>query len=407
MKTENTARFAGIFVMMAIVILIAILTFYAAAPNRIETEYGKARGAATTSVNGTSVFLEMFRQAGAKVRIGLRLSSRISKSDTLVWTPNSFELPSNEEVTYLEKEFLQLDDYRERTLIYVARDYEAAIEYWKLQATEDEGSEEYIESLRQRARSQSDHAYLRSLTGKKPKCKWFSIDNQESFFTVTPSEGTWSGELDADKVDLAVSGILAPAKKTNKNSFGYANKILLGSAETPLILEISDSNNWPNAKVLVVLNGSSLLNYPLVNHENRKIASKIIEHCKNPAKVTFLESGPVGLPISQSDSNDYSGFEALTVWPISAILLHLIAAGILFCFMVFPIFGRPKEFVSDTPNDFRKHINAIQELFILSKNRQAAIAKVNQYRQLAEQDPTLKRPTEKTESGNPFKVSQI
>lgn len=405
MKIENTARFAGIFVMMAIVIGIAIFSFYAVTSQDIETEYGKAQRAGSKSVNGTSVFFEMFNQTGAKVRVGRRLSPSIRKSDTIVWAPNSFELPSVGEIDFLEDEFLETDDYRRKTLIYVARDYEAAIDYWKLQAKADQGSEEYLESLRKKARSQSDHAYLRSLTGRKTECRWFSIDNQECFFEVQPTTGIWSDEFDADEVTFAVTGELIPAE-ADKNSFGYEHKILLGSSETPLILEIRNEYNWPDARILVVLNGSSLLNYPLVNHENRKIASRIIEYCDDPSRVTFLESGPMGLPISQSNSSKYSGFEALTVWPINAILLHLIAAGILFCVMVFPIFGRPKEFVEDTPNDFGKHIDAIQELFALAENRSEAIDKVNKYRML-EIDPSLKRPTEKTESGNPFKVSQI
>ena len=38
-----------------------------------------------------------------------------------------------------------------------------------------------------------------------------------------------------------------------------------------------------------------------------------------------------------------TGFEVFTVWPIGLIVLHLIVLGIMTCFALYPIFGRPRQ----------------------------------------------------------------
>ena len=396
---EYLARMFGV---VALLLLFGTIAWFASidSADDISTVYGKRQGAHAKSVNSTAAFGRMFKANGAGIRNAFRLSAGLSRSQVIVWAPNSFELPSDEEIDFFENDWLGLNDGIDRTLIYLARDYEAAVEYWRLQAGKGKGTE-HIESTRQLARSQADHAYMRSLTGKQTKCQWFSIDNQQHVFSVKPTEGPWSAGIDHDAVDMFVSGVLVP-HETEENDY-LVSKVLLGSKQTPLILEISNDYLWPFGKILVLLNGSSTMNYPLVNHENRKIAGQIINSCGSPKRVTFLESGPAPLSISRSNKKVYSGFEALTVWPINMILLHLIAAGILFCVMVFPIFGRPREIVADSPSNFGKHIQAIQQLLELANNRELAIEKVNQYRQL-ENDTTKQQ--KKTETGNPFKVSQ-
>lgn len=399
MNAQHTARVAGILALLAILVATIWLAI-STSTSSVSTVYGKRRGLPARSINSTSVFSQLFAAQGATIRDGGRLSPSLSKSNVIVWTPNSFLLPSDQEIDFFEQEWLNLDDGKERTLIYVARDYEAAIEYWRLQAEAGKGTE-HIEAIRQLARVQADHAYMRSLTGLTPKCRWFEIENKQHVFLVRPDEGPWASTLEPRQVQLAVSGVLAPAESSD--DVVQASKVLLGSSETPLIVEITNYE-WPDSRVLVLLNGSSILNYPLVNHQNRKIAAKIIEHCGTTDRVTFLESDASGLIISRSNKNSYSGFEALTVWPINVILLHLIAAGILFCVMVFPIFGRPRELVTDNPSDFGKHVGAIQQLLERAGNRSLALEKVNQYRNLENDVPT--KPTQKTETGNPFKVSQ-
>ena len=62
-----------------------------------------------------------------------------------------------------------------------------------------------------------------------------------------------------------------------------------------MVFRVTD-DKWGDGEnqIIVVTNGSLVLNYPLVNHENRKLAAKLIEQCGKPDKVVFVESEPGG-----------------------------------------------------------------------------------------------------------------
>ena len=156
-------------------------------------------------------------------------------------------------------------------------------------------------------------------------------------------------------------------------------------------------------------NGSTVLNLPLVEHQNREIAAKLIDECGDAIRrVTFLETGPGGMPpISTADPKAHSGFDALKIWPINSILMHLIIAGTLFCAWVFPIFGRPRKLETDTPSSFSKHIRALGELLALTQDRQSAMAKVQQYRSLKIESIIPEPSNTPEKAGNPFQVSEI
>jgi hypothetical protein len=115
----------------------------------------------------------------------------------------------------------------------------------------------------------------------------------------------------------------------------------------------------------------------------------------------FLESGPGGLAVLDKDPHDYTGFELLMVWPWNAILLHLTVVGVLFCCMVFPIFGRPRELSEDAPTDFGKHVRALGELLSRTGDRQYAVRRVQQYRQIVTREGGAGG-SPPTETGSPF-----
>lgn len=398
----------GIGAMILVTLLVILAPWAAMTAGDIPTEYGSRLGPGYRSVNGTSVFAEMFSQRGGSISTWSRLSPRLKRSDVIVWMPNSFELPNSATTKYFEDEWLSLDDVHYRTLIYVARDFDAAVEYWKQQSTQSTGRT-YLESRSQAARTQSDHALSRSWTALELKSEWFSIESNQSFVDADINEGEWIDDLkkqsNGQPIQLPVAGTLN-WKEPKKNS-GRKYEILLGSEGTPLIVRMTDDYAWPDGQVLIVLNGSSLLNLPLVEHENRLIASKLIDECgEDVGRVTFLETGPSGVSISTSDPRAYSGFDALKIWPINSVLLHLIVAGILFCAMVFPIFGRPHDLENDSPSNFGKHIQAMGELFAITQDKKTALAKVQQYRNL-KIEPLLVEPSETEEAGNPFQVSKI
>jgi hypothetical protein len=145
---------------------------------------------------------------------------------------------------------------------------------------------------------------------------------------------------------------------------------------------------WDGGQVIVVANGSFLLNLPLVNHEHRKLAGRLIQECGPRGQtVVFLESGPGGVSISDRDTEMHHLVRAFTQWPVNGILFHLTMLGIVYCVFAFPIFGRPRELVSDSPSDFGKHIDALGGLLERTADLAYARARLAHYQKTLRRDP--------------------
>jgi hypothetical protein len=121
------------------------------------------------------------------------------------------------------------------------------------------------------------------------------------------------------------------------------------------------------SQIILVENGSFLLNLALINHEHRMLAGELVAAAGESGSVVFLESGPGGPPIDPppTDSSLWTLFEG---WPLGAILLQLGIAGIIFCFARWPIFGRPKQPISSATTDFSYHVAAVGELLAKSRD---------------------------------------
>jgi hypothetical protein len=176
------------------------------------------------------------------------------------------------------------------------------------------------------------------------------------------------------------------------DSLGVPNfEVLLASEKNdPLVTRLAGSPVFygatpqgPESQLIVVTNGSFLVNLGLVNHEHRKLAAKVIEQCGKPGSVAFLESGRFGIDIRDQEPEEppASGFELFRVFPLNAILLHMIAAGVLVCFVKLPIFGRARKIPPEPLSDFRKHIVAAGELLSSTQDTEFATKEIENYRQ--------------------------
>ena len=95
----------------------------------IDGEYGRRLGDSKgTSVNGTAVLAAPLEQSGAKVRTARRLGRVIERADVIVWFPDQYEGPA-EAVRERLEEWLRSKDGR--TLIYVGREFDGLVAYWK------------------------------------------------------------------------------------------------------------------------------------------------------------------------------------------------------------------------------------------------------------------------------------
>lgn len=354
---------------------------------QLTTLYGRRRGTeAIRSVNGTSVLAEMFKRRGNRVSTMSRLSPKVNDFDVLVWIPNNFEPPTRE-----QREFIHdwLAQGQQRTAIYVGRDYDAAVDYWDHVAPLVPPAQS-DEALRRQAEARSAHEAARSKMPDQRYAQWFAARRDKPPKKIDALSGEFATGIDPAKADLHLEGRLAvprPGDRLKDDSqLPEKTEVLLAAGEDALVTRLTDKSDWGDGQVIVVANGSLVLNYPLVNHENRKIADRLIGECGAPGRVVFIESGPDGPPVLDKEpaSGTTGSLELLKVWPLNAILMHATFLGIVFCLARSPIFGRPQELPAPSTSDFGKHVAALGQLLARSRDGNYAQARLAQYRQIAE-----------------------
>jgi len=378
---------------------------------RVETEYGRRRGYSHgPSVNGTAVLASIFESAGHNVHSWGTLSPRLNQADCIVWFPDDCSVPDRKSIDWFER---WLSEDAGRTLIYVGRDYDAEPYYWdavkdrvpkedmsrwrgaKTQANNrtkaarnwrliaDPDLDEFDVLFDSDAISPGDES---SDSNETPsvRCAWFVLRKGDIREPSRPLAGSllkdsvFSGKekLDAEKLDIRMGHRMEPTYEFDP--------ILSTDEGRTIIAERLDSNRYYgwNHRTILVLNGSFLLNYPLVNHENRKLALRLVERIgESPRQVVFLESKRGGPEIRKDDLQDpeASSIKILTYFPINWIFIHLAAIGILYCFYRWPIFGRPRKLPAETRDDFLAHIEAVGDHLRRGGKRDIAREKLEEY----------------------------
>jgi hypothetical protein len=344
----------------------------------IETAYGRRSGlGAGDSVNGTAVLARMFQAAGHRVTTATRLSPRVYETaDCIVWAPDDFQPPTEPVRQWCDGWWRHRSG---RSLIYIGRDYDAAPSYWRAvqgAATPAQRSE----MMRRLARDQNDFLTGRGEMPKDEDCEWFVARGTRKQRAVKTLEGAdrWIADVDASKIDVELNGRLVPPLDA---------EVLVASQGDAMVSSQEMAND---GRLIVVVNGSFVLNLPLVNHENRELAGRLVaEIGDSPQEIVFLESGRGGPPISEDEAPEHARtpLEILGVWPFDAIFLQLGALGLIFCYSRFPIFGRPRPLSPPGLGDFGRHVAALGDL--LGRTRDAAYAaeRVAHYQQSARREP--------------------
>ena len=333
----------------------------------VKDTYGRRTGTGRKSVNGTGVLGSMFESAGYQVRSWATLSPRIEKEDVLVIVIDSFYAPHAEFCDRLE-EWLSSDSGR--TLIFIGRDYDAAVEYWKEVAPKS-SAEQVDESQRRLANAIVKHESIRDSVEEEQSSPWFDVSYDEKPRLAKQLRGPWAGDLDKNVSLPLTSKVSVPEDDENHWAGEMQSESLLKSGREDIVFKVRRAY-WDDSQVIVVNNGSFILNLPLVDSTNQILATKLIDECGSASRVMFIEGD--SYRVGESDGNAMpTGWEAFTQWPLSAILIHLAFVGILFCFAVFPIFGKPRTDNDDSTSDFGKHIDALGKL--LERTSDVAYAK--------------------------------
>ena len=182
----------------AILLALAVLGVAGCGPG-VETKYGRSR---SVSVNGTGVFADLFRAEGDQVRPAVRLTDELREwADVIVRFAPAPGPPPREEAEWYNR---WLNEFPERRLVYVTRDYEATEEYWaraldQLPANATARTRERIEEARKEAEDWPDH--LPPAT-KKVADDWFTVKAGRSPTICSKLAGPWARGVNPKKAAL-------------------------------------------------------------------------------------------------------------------------------------------------------------------------------------------------------------
>ena len=331
------------------------------------------------SLNGTGVLARMFQRSGHRVMKWTRLSPKLEQSQVIVWAPDDFSLPREKQTDFLDN---WLANEPNRTLIFIGRDFDATTTYWQNQLQQST-NQNAIELRRKLEKAKAAKINSESNWTADRDCRWFRLSKDESSIDA---DIQWADQLDQTKLTISPAFSIQPKvyRESDESTHSYARlqSEPLVADDANLFATRLTSTDWYNGQIIVVANGSTLLNYPLLNSENRKMAGKLISLCPSGSRVTFLQSGKDGILVSESDASSPAIFRAFTVWPINFLMLHFTVLGIIFCFIVFPIFGRPHKLPEEQVSDFGKHVAAVGDLLQICKGNDYVRNSVQQYREI-------------------------
>lgn len=347
-------------------------------------EYGKVSGQqGAVSVNGTSVLYEMFRQTGHQTRRAKRISPRLDRYGTVIWFPDNYQCPDDDAVEALDQ---WLQDGYGRTLVYVGRDYTADVEYFEFLVSQSSGAEreKQLRNLADAKVQQDSASQIGRLADDRRECRWFELNRLPRRLAGTLT-GKWAERLqDATAANVEISTVLQPRK-----DIVSGRRVSLLEADGEPFAWLIEDEVLMN-QFIIVSNGSFLLNYGLMNVENRKLAGALIAECDAYEPVLFLESGPSGIPVSNSDTVNHNAWAWIAQPPLKYIVPHFLMWGVLYCFVYFPIFGRPKHLVRQREATFRQHVVAMGKLFQRTRQNRHALNKVEHYKENIDRESHLK-----------------
>lgn len=374
---------------IGLIVFLFLLVFLTFSGRRDDVNgiYGKRRGAAgaAESVNGTAVLATMFEKAGSKVTSISELNRGLERFDAVVWFPNDFAMPPQKVRDYLET---WLAARPGRTLVYVGRDFNALPEYWR-RMTSIADAQHAAEYARREAFASSEADTERLQMPLTEPCEWFTMKTDMPPRKIDSLDGPWASGVDATKANVVLNGRLDIPEPGDQLTEQYERPeidILLQS-ENDILAHRFERTWWSGSQVIVIPNGSFLLNMPLVNRENRKLAGQLIAEVqsKSGANVAFLESGEGGPKVDPRKSRDSStsALRLFMIWPMSFLVIHFAALGIAFCIAMSPIFGRPKHLPNEQVSDFGQHVTAIAEHLARTKDVAYAETRIRQYQSTA------------------------
>ncbi|MEO6809997.1 MAG: hypothetical protein ABI353_12865 [Isosphaeraceae bacterium] len=334
----------------------------------IDATYGRARD---QSVNGTGALAHLFRARGDEVRVTVRLNDEVAAwSDTIVrFAPYSGLIDRREAEWY--DDWLAEDP--DRRLIFVVRDYDAESEYWsamlaRLPKTADKELRERAERRRDATKDWADRSVD---IARNPvfSGEWFELTKGAASPKLCKRlKGPWASGLNPKTSTLTRHRAIKPDPKSRI--------LLTGDGEALVVEQPNYDADVP--QILIVANGSFLLNLPLVNRARRPLAGKVVDWSGSATRqVAFVESRS---PTDPAGERSPSVFSLLWIEPFGWIAAHLGAFGLLTALVAAARLGRARPEPPAGADRPAAHAEALGDLLARSRDADAARTHLDAYR---------------------------
>jgi hypothetical protein len=358
MKTRSAAP-------LSLLVSCALFALSAGCASGPETEYSASRAA---SLNGTSVFAELLRQRGHTVRAAVRLTDELAEwAEGIVRFAPYPGPPEADEAQWIHN---WLAEYPERWLIYVVRDFDASAEYWK------EVRDGIPESTDPKRRAEAEENRVEAadwVHRLPPKAKdtgsprdWFTVEAGASPPEVcTKVEGLW-----ADGVDAGAAALwLHEAIKADRRG------VMLSGNGKALVF---DKSVIGQGNMLIIANGSFLLNEALVNPARRKLALRVAEWPdQEKQQVAFVEGSYV---MSEEEGVPSLWKLMQRLPPLKWVAIQMFVAGIFAALARAPRLGRPRPDPVSGADRPAAHAEALGTLLAASRATSESLDLLERYR---------------------------
>jgi hypothetical protein len=354
-----------------------------------ETRYGTVRG---ESLNGVSAFVQMLRDAGHSTATRRTLAERmVGRHDVAVVFAAGFGPPEDDARELLGR-FLAADG--EQTVVYVVRDSDAAIDYWRtiaaspgLAADKARTARDELARVATELRKDTQETFA---AGKDAAAPAYGLAARKKPVPA-PIEVQVAGEAAAPvTADWLLARRLEPpaAARTLWSRAGEPLLVETQASVLPPRPRIGDDVESPGRdRTLILASAAPLLNGGLVDSGNRQLARDLVDRMSADARVVV-----VGSALVRPDADDEqtpSMWRLLAVQPHPWIAAQAVLGMLLFCWWKAPIFGRPRREDGRPPQDFGHHVEALAALLRRSRDDGFARGRVEAWR----------RPGERHEAG--------
>lgn len=379
---------AGLLVCCFSTLMLAMSGCSGSAGQEVDVRYGKSVRA-VSSINGTSLLVAKLREQGHSVKVKNRISPSIKQYDVIIWAPDSNIPPSPEAVTALEQ-WISGDYYSSgKTLIYIGGNYSAEYDYLRSIAAACEGKEreEILRRIAEKRIEESGEVFYPWMDARD-ECQWFEVDDH-SETTSSILEGPLVAAIeDSELPELKYSRLFKPEEKyTTFGEYGsrydWETNSLLTIDGNPFVTELSSSDFSEN-RIILVANASFLINFALVDPAKEKIADRLLAELPGYSDVLVLESGPSDIEVSDSEYENRNSWAWISEAPLRYIVPHFLFWGVMFCFVSFPIFGRPRRTETASTTSFRNHVNAVAKQMKRSGRMAKALEAIRNYQEMAD-----------------------